>query len=174
MSRRAVVLTASCVCAIANHPNALSPLIRSGAPPAEFMPAHRTFKYISNATASDEEQLTGHVIAAAVLLDADPTSQVWTRLQVFGLSCKSCDFGPATVQRRSLIVLSAGLAGVKWHAMHRAESCATCRVLAAPDVVACTFVMDVTRATSPRRTTEETGYLFKRSLAGTFVPARAR
>jgi hypothetical protein len=76
------VPTVSRVGAVANPPNALSPLIRSQTPPAELVPAHRAFKNISNAYSSDEEQLTSHVIATAALMNVNSTIQVWTRLGI--------------------------------------------------------------------------------------------
>jgi hypothetical protein len=129
----------------------LSPSIRSQTPPTELMPAHLTFKDISNATTSDGEQLTGHVIAAAVLPDVDPAFQVWTRLRVSCEPVQGCDFVPGAVsagqslpelscepgqgfdfvsdavfEGHSLSVLSTSLASVEWHAMHSAEECARC------------------------------------------------
>ena len=130
------------------------------------MPAHSTFKYISNATRFNGEQLTGYVIAAAVLLNVNSTFQVWTRLRI---SCElglSCDFGPAMIfVGLPLVVLSAGLASVKRHVMHSADACATCRDLTEPyGVVRSFIIVNMTMVTISRRASEVAGYFSKCSL----------
>jgi hypothetical protein len=137
------------------------------------MPARSTFKYISNATTTDGKQLTGHVTAAAILVNENSTLRPWTRLRVFCEHVFSCDLSFVVIfAGLSFFVLSAGLASVERHAMHSADACATCRVLTTPNVVLRTFlVMNVTRATSPRRTTEVARYLLKRCPEGTVIPA---